>query len=92
MPGHEPKPWGGGSPRRRLRRSGSREQKLRRWVLARDEYRCHVCGDYYPEAQLVNDHVVPRGEGGKDDITNMKACCITCHDIKTQEEAKRGRT
>jgi 5-methylcytosine-specific restriction protein A len=90
---HERKPWESSRRRENLRnRSGSRQQKLRQFVLHRDEYRCHICGEQHLAAELVNDHVIPLSEGGADDIENMAACCIPCHDAKTQEEARRART
>lgn len=93
-PGHAPAPWQGSTRRAGLRtRSGSRQQKLRRFVLHRDGNRCHVCGKVKPDEELVNDHVIPIAEGGADDVTNMAPCCISpCHTEKTAEEARRGRT
>jgi len=91
-PDHKRKPWQGSRRTERLRkRSGSRQQKLRRFVLARDELTCHVCGCQFLEAQLINDHVIPLSEGGADDVTNMAACCIPDHDAKTQAEARSAR-
>lgn len=84
------KPWAGSSRRDRLRsRSGGRQQKLSRFVIARDEGRCHVCGDYGADE---TDHVVPLAEGGPDDVSNMKAIhSKPCHVEKTQREAQRAR-
>lgn len=91
-PDHAPEPWAGSQRTQRLRtRSGSRQQKLRRFVLNRDGFRCHVCGQIFDEAELVNDHVVPLSEGGADHVSNMAPCCIDCHTKKTEAEASRGR-
>lgn len=96
-PIHQRKPWEGSHRRERLRKpSGHRQSKLRRHVLHRDDFRCHVCGKQYEPEQLINDHVIPVAEGGADDVTNMAPCCTGegtdhCHDTKTQEEARRGR-
>lgn len=89
-PAHQPKPWQGSRRRERVA-SGSRQQKRRRYVLMRDENRCHVCGEQFLDQQLVADHIIPVSEGGEDDVENMAPCCITCHDRKTQAEAQRGR-
>lgn len=96
-PLHERKPWQDSTRRSRLRSgSGHRQQKLRQFVLHRDDHRCHVCGQEFPPELLVNDHVIPLAEGGADDVTNMAPCCTglgsnRCHDDKTADEAKRGR-
>lgn len=89
---HQRKPWEGSTRRSRLRtRSGSRQQKLRLYVLDRDDHTCHVCGQWYLPHLLVNDHVIPVTEGGADATDNMAACCLDCHATKTQEEATRAR-
>jgi 5-methylcytosine-specific restriction endonuclease McrA len=95
---HTRKPWESSRRREGLRtRSGSRQQKLRRFVLHRDGFRCHRCREVYSAEQLVCDHVIPIAEGGADDVTNMAPCCEgegtnRCHEAKTQEEARRART
>lgn len=96
-PIHSKEAWAGSTRRQRLRKpSGHRQSKLRRFVLHRDDHRCHICGEQFDPEQLVNDHVEPVAEGGSDDVTNMAPCCTgigtnRCHERKTQEEARRGR-
>jgi 5-methylcytosine-specific restriction protein A len=89
-PDHTPKPWASSRRRERLRkRSGSREQKLARAVMARDEGICHWCGK--GGADQV-DHVIPLAEGGADDYYNRAPIHSTpCHQEKTQAEAERAR-
>lgn len=43
----------------------------RRAVLARDGHRCGYCGD---PADTI-DHIRPRSRGGKNEWTNVVACC-----------------
>lgn len=70
-------------------RSGSREQKINRAVMERDEGRCHVC--HLLGADEV-DHVIPLSEGGSDGMENRAPIhSEPCHRIKSAEEAKRGR-
>lgn len=91
-PDHQRRAWTQSHRRARLRKgSGHRQQKLRRFVLARDRYTCHRCGKTFAPSDLVNDHVVPLGEGGADNVENMAACCKRCHRDKTAEEAARAR-
>lgn len=60
-------------------------ERLRRYVLVRDDYVCYVCGG--PGADAV-DHVVPASRGGMDDLSNLRAIHeIPCHQRKTALEA-----
>jgi 5-methylcytosine-specific restriction protein A len=88
-PLHARKPWQRDAPRSTL--SGSRQQKRARFVLLRDDGRCHVCGDYGADEA---DHVIPVAEGGADDVSNMAAIhggSDSCHSRKTAAEAERAR-
>jgi 5-methylcytosine-specific restriction protein A len=38
----------------------------------------------------IRDHIVPLGEGGRDDETNEQALCRECSDVKTARESQRG--
>lgn len=59
--------------------------RIRRRVLRRDAYICHVCGR--PGADQV-DHVKPASQGGTDDMSNLAAIHeIPCHQHKTAREA-----
>ena len=58
---------------------GSIEWKRQRLiVLRRDQNICAYCGD---EATQV-DHVIPRVDGGTDDLDNLVACCRRCNLLK----------
>jgi 5-methylcytosine-specific restriction protein A len=45
----------------------------------------------YTTVATIRDHVIPLAEGGRDDETNEQALCQRCSDVKTQQEAFRGR-
>lgn len=88
-PTHKPEPWSGSRRRTRIGISGSTQQKFARWVLERDEGKCHVCGEYGADQA---DHVIPVSEGGDPGVDNMAAIhAEPCHRVKTAEEAKRAR-
>jgi 5-methylcytosine-specific restriction protein A len=88
-PLHERKPWTGSRRRERSTLSGSREQKVNRHVMLRDDGRCHVCGCYGADEV---DHVVPLAEGGGDGMDNRAPIhAEPCHREKTQAEAERAR-
>lgn len=46
-------------------------------VYARDDYKCRYCHAKYPddEVALTVDHVVPRSQGGGEDLDNLVCCC-----------------
>lgn len=52
--------------------------KCRRGCLRRDNYRCRRCGKRKP--LVTAHHIVPRDEGGSNDLTNLISLCTQCHD------------
>lgn len=55
-----------------------RKQRLR--VLERDQYTCGYCG--VPGASHA-DHIVPRVDGGGDEMSNLIASCASCNQRKS---------
>lgn len=53
--------------------------KLRFEVFKRDGFTCQYCGRKTPSVVLEADHVVPRAEGGTDDIENLVTSCYECN-------------
>ena len=48
----------------------------RRWlVYERASRRCQKCGIYMTFEQMEMDHVIPRGQGGDDRLSNLQALC-----------------
>lgn len=78
------------------RHPGSRHHKaLSQWrwrqvrlrILARDGYRCRLCGR---AGRLEVDHVVALQFGGKPfDLDNLMTVCVGCHREKTLRETGR---
>lgn len=61
-----------------------------RMLFRRDSYRCMYCGDQFVYGELTRDHVMPRGQGGKDMWENVVAACKRCNHSKgnrTPEQA-----
>lgn len=50
--------------------------RLRNQTLERDEYACVRCG---ASEELEAHHIIPRHEGGPDDLENMATLCSDCH-------------
>ena len=48
-------------------------------VLKRAGGRCELCGIPHEERALEVDHIVPRKEGGPDDLANFQALCWKCN-------------
>lgn len=55
---------------------------IRFQILARDHYRCRICGTAAadgPDVRLEVDHITPRSKGGTDDIMNLWVLCFRCN-------------
>ena len=61
--------------------------KLRAQVLRRDRRTCQTCGGRATQV----DHIVPRADGGTDEVSNLAAICDGCHKAKTNTEAIQAR-
>ena len=55
---------------------------LKYLVLKEAKFRCLVCGRSADESPLEPDHIVPRSEGGSNDISNLQALCGDCNRYK----------
>jgi len=66
-------------------------QKLRLAVLKRDNYLCQIAlGEGLVISATEVDHIVPKAEGGTDDMDNLQAVSHDRHRAKTKLEAARG--
>ena len=68
-------------------------QRLRADLFSRHPL-CVLCLALRPQrvsAATIRDHIVPLGEGGRDDESNVQAICADCHRAKTEREAQRGK-
>lgn len=78
-------------PRRTwLRRSGKRawspatnpvQAALREQCFDRDDWTCRarISPDCTPGRNLHPHHVLPRGRGGRDELSNLVTLCAACH-------------
>jgi HNH endonuclease len=48
-------------------------------VFKRDGFKCAYCGRCSPDVVLEVDHVIPRVEGGDDDMLNLVTSCWDCN-------------
>lgn len=56
--------------------------KLRFEVFKRDDFTCRYCGRKTPAVVLEADHVIPKAEGGGDEIENLVTSCWECNSGK----------
>lgn len=61
-------------------------QAVREAVKIRDDNRCVNCGKGPENAKLDVHHVVPRGQGGSDRISNLVLLCRRCHDAAHEKQ------
>ena len=48
-------------------------------VLTQDKGRCECCGAHEHQRALEVDHIVPRNQGGSDELSNLQALCFRCN-------------
>jgi hypothetical protein len=52
-----------------------------RWAIwERDDFRCHYCG---VRRHLGVDHVIPRSQGGTNELANLVTSCRSCNSRKS---------
>lgn len=51
-------------------------REIRESVISRDNGVCQYCGC---QDAIQADHIVPRGWGGSDDLSNLVCCCMSCN-------------
>ena len=59
--------------------------RIRFEVFKRDDFTCQYCGKKSPEVVLEADHIVPKAEGGSDDIINLRTSCWACNSGKSDK-------
>jgi len=63
----------------------------RKQAMRRDKALCQPCkslGRYIPASEV--DHIVPKSQGGGDELSNLQCICNACHKVKTGKEGGRG--
>ncbi|MCV6613471.1 MAG: HNH endonuclease [Cellvibrionaceae bacterium] len=61
-----------------------------RLLFRRDNHQCMYCGGFFAVAALTRDHIVPKGQGGRDCWENVITACAFCNHSKacrTPEQA-----
>jgi 5-methylcytosine-specific restriction protein A len=82
---------------------GARWRRIRRAVLRRDNYRCRAMIPAIDERARQRgvmvrcwntgkevDHIIPKAQGGTDELDNLQSLCKGCHSRKTAKEGRWG--
>ena len=56
-------------------------KRLRQLVLKRDRQFCQRCDRHFRKNQLTVHHLLPRADGGWDDMSNLVTLCGACHNF-----------
>lgn len=75
--------WKHGGKSRHERGYGSKWDRLRKVILARDRHLCQACLPNRVTPGTHVDHIKPKAKGGSDDPDNLRVLCRPCHDRKT---------
>lgn len=69
---------------------GRKLQRLRA-KLFDGEPLCRACAAQgRTTVATIRDHILPLAEGGTDALDNIQPLCLSCSDLKTRAEARRG--
>lgn len=55
------------------------KRRLRKEVLARDNYICYICNERLTPKSATIDHIVSRAKGGAEAAHNLACCCRECN-------------
>jgi Restriction endonuclease len=55
------------------------QQEIREQIIERDRGKCGNCSTSVGQSGDVH-HIVPRGKGGSDKLSNLRLLCRQCHD------------
>ena len=56
-------------------------------VIARDGGLCQIEGRMCTRRAEAVDHIIPRAQGGGDEMTNLRAVCDVCHEDRRRRPA-----
>ncbi len=70
----------------RKRAKGYVPGTVRYEVLKRAKYRCELCGTSAEVKSLEVDHILPKNQGGSDELHNFQALCYSCNATKRDRD------
>lgn len=78
--GFSPCPAGKVVPKQPMSKPTRVHEVTNQAIRSRDENRCGNCGEEGKHATLDVHHIVPRGQGGSNLMSNQTVLCRRCHD------------
>ena len=76
----------------RTKSAGYISGTIRYEVLKRAKFRCELCGISADEKALEVDHILPRNNGGSDDLSNLQALCYSHNAMKRDRDSSDFRS
>jgi len=70
----------------RRKSSGYISGTIRYEVFKRARFRCELCGVSADKKALEVDHIIPKNNGGSDDISNFQSLCYSCNAMKRDRD------
>ena len=67
------------TPRKRFSRA------IEKTIYVVADHRCQICGRYIEFDDGVLDHIIPLGNGGPDESTNLQWTCYRCNQLKSNK-------
>jgi len=71
----------------RKKSSGYISGTIRYEVFKRAKFHCELCGISAEEKALEVDHIVPRNNGGSDELSNFQSLCYSCNAMKRDRDS-----
>lgn len=62
---------------------------LRACVMVEQKNKCAMCGKVLKDHEFTLHHIIPRVEGGKDELDNLIGLCDMCHNIAEYKKYNR---
>ena len=89
---HQREPNWKNNKSRRAGGNGWEWDRIKKKILNRDGFLCQEClSNGVSKLAREVDHILPRAEGGGDELSNLQSLCYSCHKTKTKRDTKRGR-
>ncbi|WP_025982766.1 HNH endonuclease [Mycobacteroides abscessus] len=91
-PEHKTSGWARSPRTASADRTNTRAWKMQRVrCLQRDGHQCQIRGPRCTVTATQVDHITPVSQGGSDELSNLRAVCVSCHAVKTAREARDAR-
>lgn len=63
------------------------KRKLYKRLLDRYGNYCYICNKWLLAGDVTIDHIICRGDGGTNEQSNLRLCCIKCNNLKSSVES-----